>query len=171
MNRLATVRSRRMMLYAVCCVAVVLGALGKSMIDGLSAPDINVDTAMVSDTASPATPVASNRPGLGTPSSVPSAPIISRPSSNERSLPDTQPCSAHSTSSACAHRSAQLAMHASRTSHSSHQAQHASTIRTDAASANRTTTSSAREAGTHATRNEHKALYASAPYRREDDHH
>lgn len=130
MNRLTTVRSRRMMLYAVCSVAVMLGAIGKSMIDGLSAPDMNLDSAMVSDTASPALPAASeaSQPALVSPSattSVPSAPIIRRPSINKRSLPDAQrkqPCSAHSRSPVCARSHTRRATHPAHTLHRSHSA-------------------------------------------------
>lgn len=42
MNRL-TLRSRRVVLYVVCSVAVMLGAIGKSMFDQLAEPDINID--------------------------------------------------------------------------------------------------------------------------------
>lgn len=42
MNRL-TLRSRRVVLCVVCGVAVMLGAVGKSMFDQLSEPDINID--------------------------------------------------------------------------------------------------------------------------------
>lgn len=163
MNRIATVRSRRMMLYTVCSVAVVLGAVGKSMIDGLSPPNINTDSAMVSDTASPALPASTSAststsaspslamnqqpapapvPVMPPPSlplrqpskapskavatnTVPSVPIISRPSTNERSLADTQPCSSHSRDKACTrihtkHRP--NTQEATRTSHSAQQA-------------------------------------------------
>ena len=145
MSRLATVRSRRMMLVTVCSAAVMLGAIGKTMIDGLSAPNINLSTSMVGDTALPALPappapsVASHRASVSPPAmsatpaasvtsaasatkSISSATIISHPPANERSLPDTRrnpPCSAHSRSS-CVRYSEKRAAHSTHAAHSSH---------------------------------------------------
>ena len=191
MNRLTTVRSRRMMLYAVCSVAVMLGAVGKSMIDGLSAPDINLDTAMVSGTASPSPPAASpaSQPVLVSPpatTSVPSAPIISRPSINERSLPDThrtQLCSAHSRSPACAHsrtRHAVRPAHKLYTSHSTHQpALHAQTVHPAMASIRPTeptpgvqwNAASATSANIHGAHGDHYASEATVLPLRQYYHH
>lgn len=150
MSRLATVRSRRMMLFTVCSAAVMLGAIGKTMIDGLSAPNINL-TSMAGDAALPAAPAVASHPALVSPpamsatsaasvtsaasatKSISSATIISHPPTNERSLPDTRrnpPCSTHSRSS-CARYSEKRATHSAhaahtsrstRTSHASYQA-------------------------------------------------
>lgn len=191
MNRLTTVRSRRMMLYAVCSVAVMLGAVGKSMIDGLSAPDINLDTAMVSGTASPALPALSppSQPVLVSPSakrSVPSAPIISRPSINERSLPDThrtQLCSAHSRSPACTHSRTTHAAHPAHRSHTSHSthhpAWHAQTVHAEMASISQTgpaprvqwNAASATSANTHRAHGDHYASEATVLPLRQYYHH
>jgi cytoskeletal protein RodZ len=208
MNRLTTVRSRRMMVYAMCSVAVILGALGKSMIDGLSAPDINLDNTMVSDTASPALPASSGSTASAAPSapnqsasklpssppprlpsatqSVPSASIISRPSTNERSLPDTQPCSAHSRGRNCTESGTRHVAHTS-TSHpvrtssrSTHQtAAHSGTARPQA----QPTTSNpvpaaivwvhtlASDVSNHVAHGDREASEATAAHVHQRDHH
>lgn len=199
MSRLATVRSRRVMLFAVCSAAVMLGAIGKSMIDGLSTPNINLDTVMVSDTPSPALPAASaaSQPALVPPSatsvtsaapaasairSVPSAAIISHPSTNERSLPDTrrtQPCSLHSRGGACARYAAKRSTHPAHTVHTSHSthtspsryqpAVHAQTFHAPAASASQTEPATWTPA--HGGHEGHGKTEKSLKSARENDHH
>lgn len=107
-----TLRSRTVTLYAVCGVAVMLGALGKSMLDDLSEPDINLDSGVGSSTASaPLLPQSPPESQLTTNTPAGSAPLPASVASGTVQI--TQSCYTEKNGTACNNNGPNRLPHAS----------------------------------------------------------